>query len=205
MGWWASTIGMVVVVISASASSVAWAGEPDATTVVTIETKKESSLDIIPYAGMMMPRGALQPHAKNGTLYGVGIGKAFWIAPQGEVRISLFGSATTKLATKDSDLEGTLNIQVFDVRADYVFYFGAIHPYAGSGFGMYRWNATITQKATESSNTARKDDVGAVAALGADIILHDDLYLAPEVAYHDVGGDFSEPLLTSWLSLRWRI
>jgi outer membrane protein OmpA-like peptidoglycan-associated protein len=163
-----------------------------------------STLDIVPFAGVMIPGGDLKDNAKTGGYYGLGIGKAFIEGAAGELRATLF-AGTTKLDAKESGLSGPLKIKAFTLRAYYAFGAGAVRPFVGAGLGVYVWDGAIRQKSSGLENEGDESDTGGLVAAGVDVTLTPGLFLEPTLTWQAVGGEFNESLLSATLALRWRI
>ncbi|RYZ54723.1 MAG: hypothetical protein EOP07_15495 [Proteobacteria bacterium] len=73
------------------------------------------------------------------------------------------------------------------------------------GAGAFKWDGSIVQKASAIKHTGGKSDGAGLAALGLDIYLAEQLILAPELTFYNVGGHFSEKLYAADITLRWRL
>lgn len=163
-----------------------------------------STLDLVPFAGSVLPGGELKDDAKPGAVYGFGIGKEFWTGASGAARVTL-SYGVTKLDAKDDSLSGPLDIKMTTLRGDYIFGRGAVRPFIGAGVGSFNWKGTIKQKSTSLQNIGNSNDTGGLGAIGFDVPLGLSATLSPEFTWMKVGGDFSQPLIGAWLALRWRI
>lgn len=180
--------------------------QPAAPAVAPEKSHSEGfSIDVVPFAGLLIPSGKLADRAKKAGNFGLGIGTAFWSTDASELRLTGFFSAQSKLEAKQTDRSGSLNINFINLRTDYVFGGSTFRPFLGAGLGMYVWQAKITQDSSGSNNSDSKRDLGWLLATGVDIRVMDSVFVAPEFTLHRVGGDFSETLMSVWASLRWRI
>ena len=170
------------------------------------KTDNKGDLDLVAFVGALQPGGALKNNAKSTGTYGLGIGKALW-SDATEGRVTLFATGRNHLAPKQKDRAGPLNINVTNLRFDYVLgsVDALVRPFAGIGAGYYLWNGSIRQPSTLLRNTGDKHDYGTVLALGLEAPLRHDLFLAAEVTWNRVLGDFNDSLYSGWLSLRWRL
>ncbi|RYZ91389.1 MAG: hypothetical protein EOP06_06950 [Proteobacteria bacterium] len=168
-------------------------------------SEKSSTLDIVPFAGIIMPSGEWDDHAKNGSSYGLGIGKAFIENSDGELRATLFVSGKSKLSAKESDRDGDVNLGSAVIRADYAFGSGKVRPFVGVGLGYYAWDGDIVQPSSQRKNTGDQKDTGGLVTLGLEWWVLPSLAISPEFTYTKVNGDFSEAFTSAILALRWRI
>ena len=114
-------------------------------------------------------------------------------------------SGKSTLKAKESSLSGPLDVNFYSLRADYVFGGGAVRPFIGAGIGVFAWKGSNVQSASQLRNTGSKNDLGGIGTLGLDVSLIPNLFLAPEISFHGIGGEFSESLFSGVISLRWRI
>ncbi len=183
--------------------------------VVVVETREEEAVpkpwpkfgfDLVPYVGILQPGGELKDNAKAGLTYGLGVGKALW-SDETEGRITLFASGKSKLEPKQSDRSGTLTLNQVNLRFDYAH--GAVtdraRVFVGAGVGYVTWQGEIGQPSSGRENTDKNFDPSVLTAVGVDVRMRDDLFLAPELTWQSVSGDFNEQLFNAYLSLRWRI
>ncbi len=179
--------------------------EESAAIVPLIAPKPATSLDLVLFAGALIPGGDLKDHAKSGSTYGLGLGKAFCSSSESELRATLFVSGKSTLKAKESALSGPLNINSYSLRGDYVFGGRQLRPFIGAGIGVYSWDGSIVHKASQLRNIGSKNDIGGIFTLGLEVNLMPNLFLAPELTIYKVGGEFSESLFSGVISLRWRI
>lgn len=167
---------------------------------------QKSTLDLIFFAGSLMPLGDFAGNAKPAGNFGLGVGKMFLRKKnRAEIRATFFASAVSKLDAKESSRSGPVKLGIVSTRADYVWGGAMFRPYVGLGLGLYRWNARIHLVGTDLSNSNSHNDIGAQLMSGVSIDLRPNLFLEPELTWNKIGGDFSSSLLDVQLALRWRI
>ncbi len=162
-------------------------------------------LDILVFGGALSANSKLKGQVKNSGHFGLGIGKNVWYGTSGSARLSLAASGKTKLRATDPTLTGSVNVSTVTIRADYLFGTGRLRPFTGMGAGYYVWDGAIKQIASGRKNVDKHSDAGGLIAVGLDCEALSAVHISPEVSYHAIGGEFSEPLLTAHLVIRWSI
>jgi outer membrane protein OmpA-like peptidoglycan-associated protein len=167
---------------------------------------QHSVLDIIAFAGGLQPLGEWGSHAKAGAHAGLGLGRVLWVNDNSEGRINLLGSLRSSLKAKETDRSGPVDLSVYSLRFDYAFGVATKpRPFIGAGVGYYIWNADITMPSAELTNKGDGKDTGVSLIFGYDLPLSQSIFIAPELTYNRVAGDFVESFMTATASLRWRI
>ncbi|MBC7659017.1 MAG: hypothetical protein H7249_04850 [Chitinophagaceae bacterium] len=179
---------------------------PATTPAIPSEPSSSSSvLDLVLFAGALMPGGDLKDHTKAGTEWGLGLGKSLWSSPYQDIRLNLLVSGKTTLRSKESALSGPLAMQYDDLRLDYVLGNWHVRPFLGLGGGVYIWNVSVTDVATGVQHSKRTKDAGSLLTFGLDCVLGENVFLTPAISWHKIAGNFAESLISGDLSLRWRL
>jgi len=185
--------------------------EPSKPDMPTIEIVPEANpqraldLELLAIGGQFMPQGELKNHAKSSSFFGLGISQGLWRDSNRVWRAAVLGTSQAKLNPIKPDRDGSLNVQLFSVRSDYVFETSLINPYLGGGLSYFKWSGAIAEPSTERQNVGSNNDVGVFFAIGAEYQAFSLVKFAGEVSYLSVGGKFNETLVVPLIILRWLI
>lgn len=165
----------------------------------------KATLDVIPFAGLLMPSGALADSVKSAPTLGLGVAKPFLISNNREVRINFMISGRSNLEPKNDTLSDPLTINYLHMRLDYVWPRQAFTPVVGGGFGFYKWTSTIAKKGSSLGDSGAGSDISMNLMAGVEYMVSKTLLLGPEFTFSRVGGEFSNSLYSFTVGLRYRI